>query len=329
MKVVLYFVCLCSLFALSLAYENPVVNAQCPDPGVFLLSDKFYFTVTTTMNNSQIEKFPIRISDDLVNWTQIGYIFTNENTPKWAVDDFWAPEIHFINGNFLVYFAARDTTDRLCVGVAVSQSGNIDGPYYDPIGSPLLRNASVGYIDPTVFYDEPNNEYYIFWKQDGNANNPPIPSVIFAQKLSASGTTVIGEKVPIIQNDLLWEGEVVEAPWIIYNNGYYYLFYSANNVITPEYCIAVARSTNLTHNYSKFPTPIVHSNSKWIGPGHCSVVTVKDTSTFELVYHSWLAGFVGNLTKNLLLIIDKILWSDDWPYINTSSPSVLPQPNPL
>eukprot|EP01112_Ceratiomyxa_fruticulosa_P012804 TRINITY_DN3570_c0_g1_i3.p1 TRINITY_DN3570_c0_g1~~TRINITY_DN3570_c0_g1_i3.p1 ORF type:complete len:331 (-),score=47.04 TRINITY_DN3570_c0_g1_i3:95-1087(-) len=327
-KILAYLVCLCCLLGSTFAYENPVVNNQCPDPGVFLLDEKTYFAVTTTVNDSQVDKYPMRISNDLVNWTQIGYVFNGKNTPSWAVNSFWAPEIHYISGNYFVYFAARDKTGRLCVGVAVSQSGNIDGPYYDPLGAPLLRNASVGYIDATVFYDEPTNEYYILWKQDGNGNSPQIPSIIFAQKLSKSGTSVVGERYSLIQNDLPWEGAVVEGPWLIYNSPYYYLFYSANAYYDQTYCLGVARSKNITSGFSKFPTPIVKSNSKWIGPGHCSVVNIKNTNRWEIVYHSWLVNYVGG-NNDRVLMIDSLLWENDWPYVNTTSPSISQQPNPI
>ncbi len=48
---------------------------------------------------------------------------------SWAVSDFWAPELHVINGVVRVYFVARDTTGLLCVGVATSTSSSPLGPY--------------------------------------------------------------------------------------------------------------------------------------------------------------------------------------------------------
>jgi hypothetical protein len=35
------------------------------------------------------------------------------------------------------------------------------------------RNATMGMIDPTFFYDEESGNNYLFWKEDGNGHNPP------------------------------------------------------------------------------------------------------------------------------------------------------------
>jgi hypothetical protein len=53
----------------------------------------------------------------------------------------------------------------LCVGAAYSAS--ILGPYKD-IGRPLVRNATMGNIDPTYFYLPQTKEHYLIWKEDAN-----------------------------------------------------------------------------------------------------------------------------------------------------------------
>lgn len=76
-------------------YTNPIISAQdLPDPGVYVDSEsQIYYIASTTVDNSQTEKYPIHISTDLVNWKFVGNIFTPENQPTWAVMDFWAPGI--------------------------------------------------------------------------------------------------------------------------------------------------------------------------------------------------------------------------------------------
>jgi beta-xylosidase len=48
--------------------------------------------------------------------------------------------------------------------------------------------------------------------------------------------------VPLIKQDESWEGDLVEGPWIIHRNNYYYLFYSANSYCNDKYAVGVARS---------------------------------------------------------------------------------------
>ncbi len=44
---------------------------------------------------------------------------------KRSCRDMWAPEIHFVNGEYHVYFSGRkeDNSDQLAVGVAISTEG--------------------------------------------------------------------------------------------------------------------------------------------------------------------------------------------------------------
>ena len=38
--------------------------------------------------------FPIRQSDNLVDWIQVAYVFPGNTRPKWAGPPFYAPELH-------------------------------------------------------------------------------------------------------------------------------------------------------------------------------------------------------------------------------------------
>ena len=95
--------------------------------------------------------------------------------PDWAVENMWAPEIHFVNGTFVVYFTGGSCTmynvdidsfskkncvggnlllwavHRVHVGVAVSLSGSPWGPYADPLG--IAHNQ---YFDHPPKYSPPS-----------------------------------------------------------------------------------------------------------------------------------------------------------------------------
>jgi arabinan endo-1,5-alpha-L-arabinosidase len=133
-----------------------------------------------------------------------------------------------------------------------------------------VRNTSVGSIDATFM--KVGNDNYLVWKDDSNGLTPQKPTWIWAAQLGHGGINIIGHKVPLIVNDLPWEGPLVEAPWIIQNGKYYYLFYSGNGYCGAAYAVGVARSTNPLGPYEKKGDPIRKSDSKFIGPGHCSVL---------------------------------------------------------
>jgi len=207
------------------------------------------------------------------------------------------------------------------------------GPYVD-LGFPLVRNSSVGYIDPTFHLDTATGKRFLFWKEDGNGLNPPESHPpLWSIQLSDDGLSLnqnISEKRMILNNDIeSWEGPLVEAPWIIKpsNSKYFYLFYSANRVATELYAVGVARSSNILGPYQKYQgNPILKTNNHFSGPGHCTVMT--NNGTYLMIYHSWAGDHIDNGNPRLLMM-DGIIWTnDEWPIIRNKSPSYLPIPVP-
>lgn len=62
-------------------FTNPVINADSPDPGV-LYYNGYYYLVGTNSNSQGL--YVIRKSRDLVDWKEVGVVFTNDDKPKWA-----------------------------------------------------------------------------------------------------------------------------------------------------------------------------------------------------------------------------------------------------
>ncbi len=90
----------------------------------------------------------------------------------------------------------------------------------------------------------------------------------------------------LITNTNSWEGGVTEAPWIMRNGSYVYLFYSGSVYNQPTYAIGVARAQNISSGFTKYASnPVLHSaagagkpgSKLHFGPGHCSVVAVPPT----------------------------------------------------
>jgi arabinan endo-1,5-alpha-L-arabinosidase len=301
-------------------YKNPVIqgNFEAADPGVILAGDTYY--VATTGGDAG-GTFAIRSSSNLVNWTEVGHVFPNGALPTWYLNSPWAPEIHYIGGKYIAYFAMRDTTGLLCVGAAYSSVPQ--GPFKD-IGQPLVRTPGMGSIDPTAFFNDQDQHWYLYYKSDGNAIGQPTP--IWAQQLSSDGLSLVGNRTFLFQNSLTWEGPLVEAPWVIKYGGYYYIFYSANGYASPTYAIGVARSTTPLGPFVKYGNgPIVSSNSVFAGPGHCSVVQLRGSQQFVFFYAGWYANQIGQGYR--MDFLDLLIWgSDGWPVQFT--PSHTPQPIP-
>ncbi len=300
-------------------YQNPVFDGSCPDPGV-LFDGSEYVAVCTSGDASNA--YPIRTSPDLVHWTSEGSIFPSAQKPKWAVSDFWAPEIHRVGDHFVAYFSARQQNGRLAIGAAKATSAL--GPFTAG-ATPLVADDTFGLIDASEADDVSTGTHYAIWKVDGNASGKPTP--IYAQPLSDDGLTLTGSKTELITNDQAWEGAVTEGPFMLHHGSYYYLFYSGNSYANATYAVGVARATKLTGPYEKLPSPIVKTNATWVGPGHCSVLDLADGTTY-MIYHSWKAGHVNGSGDARVLLVDQVFWGDDdWPSV-PQAPSVHSRPMP-
>ena len=108
-------------------------------------------------------------------------------------------------------------------------------------------------------------------------------------KLHSDGLSTTSDPwVELLRNTLPWEADLVEGPWIIHKDGYYYLFYSGHCYCDGTYATGVARSKNALGPYEKKGDPIRKSDSVWVGPGHCSVLhTKEDPNQYVMVYHAW------------------------------------------
>lgn len=123
---------------------------------------------------------------------------------------------------------------------------------------------------------------------------------IFAQRLDADGTALLGEPTGIITNDLDWEGHLVEGPFVWREDGRYFLFYAANDFTDPAYGIGVAVSDSLIGPYVKRQEPLLRSSRSWTAPGHPSVARGPD-GTPRLFFHAFFPGTGGyNVFRALL-----------------------------
>ncbi len=302
-------------------YLNPVIAHDCPDPGVLADRDAdgaYVFYALCTGG-----RFPLRTSRDLVFWDDTGSSVLPAGKPPWAANGNrnWAPEIHRVGNRYVVYYTTVNGANVLSIGAAWATTP--EGPYTD-IGGPLVEDPQ-GVID-AHFTRDTDGLPYLVYKIDGNATGKPTP--IYIRELAAGGLSFAAgsQATEILRNDAsTWEGGVVEAPWIIHHGGYYYLFYSGN-VYDYRYRTGVARATSITGPYTKHGAPILGNNSRWVGPGHGSVLDVDGQTVF--VYHAWPA--LGNGTNDTSVgrevLVDRVDWQNDWPVIGDGTPGTAPSP---
>jgi beta-xylosidase len=298
-------------------YTNPAIAGDYPDPSVIRVGKDYWATATSSEWSPQ---FPILHSRDLVNWEVTGSVFSHR--PDWAVGNFWAPEITKFNNRYYVYYVGRKRGGPLSVAVATADKPQ--GPYTDH--SPLVSQP-MGSIDPVVFRDE-KGEPYLIWKEDGNSQRKPC--VLWAQRLDDSGTKLLGEPKELFRNDVSWEGAVIEGPFIVRRNDYFYLFYSGNGCcgMNCNYALGVARAKSLLGPWEKNPAnPILAGNNDWKCPGHGSIVE-DEKGRYWLLYHAYDArSFVFTGREALL---DEVKFTKDgWAEINSGAGPSHEAPSPF
>lgn len=125
---------------------------------------------------------------------------------------------------------------------------------------------------------------------------------IFAQRLSADGLDLVGERHVVMVNDLEWEGHLIEGPWVTRQQDLYYLFYAGNDFSTAEYGIGVAMAGNIFGPYRKMEQPLLRSTKEWAGPGHPSMALAQDGSP-RLFFHAFQPGHAGYKEFRALLSV--------------------------
>lgn len=307
-----------SAFAQRPTFTNPVQAGDFPDPSVIRVGKDFYATATSSEWGPE---YPILHSRDLVNWNVVGVVFPKR--PEWSVGNYWAPEIWQENGKIYIFYTARKKDGPLCIAAASADKPT--GPYTD---HGPLECQEVGSIDAFPIRDE-NGDLYVVWKEDGNSVGKPTP--IWAQRLDINRWKLTGDRREIMRNDTeTWEGTLVEGPFIMRRNGWFYMFYAANFCCGRgcNYATGVARSKTLLGTWEKYSeNPIMKGNENFNCPGHGSAVTLENGRTF-FMYHAY--DRKDSVFAGRQALIDEINWtSDGWATINNGKGPSKTAPAPL
>ncbi|MBT2657195.1 family 43 glycosylhydrolase [Bacillus sp. ISL-18] len=266
----------------------------------------------------------MKSSEDGVKWKQVGPIFpslpewSKEYVPEKDEDSIWAPDIFFHNGVYYIYYSVSTFgKNTSAIGLVTNTTLNPDNPEYEwkDRGHVIHSTESDDYncIDANLIVDEegqPWLNFGSFWsgikliKLDPETMKPAEN----AELLSISSRTE--------------QPNTIEAPFIVYREGYYYQFVSFDfccRGIESTYKIVVGRAKTITGPYYDKEgvsmmegggTLIDAGDDRWIGPGHCAVYFSGDSSL--LVNHAYDALKKGKPT----LQIRPLYWGEDgWPHI--------------
>jgi GH43 family beta-xylosidase len=269
-------------------YTNSLV-AQRADPHIYKHTDGFYYFTATVPAYDRIILRRATTLQGLATATETT-IWTRHATGEMA-NHIWAPEIHYINGKWYIYFAAGHSDDqwRIRMYVLENSSANpLQGTWIER--GRIVTNWDSFALDATTFVH--NGVRYLVWAQSEpgiNAN-----SSLYIARMGANPWQITGSQVRISTPTLSWETRgyrVNEGPAVIIRNGRVFLTFSAS-ATDANYCMGLLTAdanANLlsASSWTKTPTPVFQSNARtgeW-GPGHNSFTVSEDGHSDILVYH--------------------------------------------
>lgn len=332
-------------------YTNPVSAGFADtfaDPSIIRGRDGAWYAYGTSdplrSGEGTPHQIPIGRSTDLVHWTHAGDALKGVARPPYATPTaaFWAPDIRYTGGRYVMYFAVTDTTvsaDTFDTAIGAATAPTPTGPWTvapEPVVAPRPA-AGGGYqwtIDPAQFTDT-DGRRYLYWGSYAGG--------IWVDRLSADGLHSAGHPVHVAINDRY------EGGYVVHHGGYYYyLFASSANCCagpTTGYSISVSRAASplgpFTDRYgvrmdSSSPggTPVISPNgNRWVGTGHNAVITDLSGQDW-LVYHAidrnhpYLDQPFG--VNRRPMMIDRLDWIGGWPVVRAGAgASDGPQPAPV
>ncbi|MEU4536560.1 family 43 glycosylhydrolase [Streptosporangium sp. NPDC023825] len=269
-------------------YTNPLA-AQRADPHIFRHTDGYYYLTATVPEYDRIVLRRATTIQGLASAPET--VIWRKHTSGEMGAHIWAPEIHFINGKWYIYFAAGRTDDiwRIRMYALESSAANpLTGTWTERgrITTPWDTFA----LDATTF--TANGVRYLLWAQQepGIATN----SNLYIARMGANPWTITGATTRLTVPTLAWETrgfKVAEGPAVLQRNGRLFLTYSAS-ATDANYCLgmltapASADPLNAS-SWTKSANPVFASNAATgqYGPGHNSFTVSEDGQSDILVYH--------------------------------------------
>lgn len=214
----------------------------------------------------------------------------------------WAPELHFLDGRWYVYFAASDGDNVNHLTYVLRSDGD------DPLGNYTLHGPlatgegedraqpNIWAIDMTVL--EHDGERYAIWS---GWDAPGSDQQYLYAAAMKSPTELTGPRVRLCDNDdYLWERTeetaesrgLHEAPQVLKSGDRTFVVYSTGASWLPTYKLGMLELVGDDPldpaAWKKFEEPVFQSTEATFGVGHSSFVRSPDGSQWWHVFHAKL-----------------------------------------
>jgi GH43 family beta-xylosidase len=287
-------------------YDNPLILNRA-DPCIYKHTDgNYYFTASYTDGSNghnnvgmyQYDRIVLRKASTIEGLASAEekVIYTKAPLGGNKSPHVWAPEIHFINGNWYIYYTTT-ISDKdvwqirphvlMCPGnldPMVKENWKDKGRVQKTNASDMAFNGFS--LDETVF--ENNGVMYMVWAQ-----NDPNSNLYIARMKDPY--TIDTNAVKIAEPKYDWEMhayKVNEGPSVIKRNGKIFISYSASGT-DALYCLGLLTASDTSDllnagSWAKTPYPVMTFNTAagQYGPGHNTFTVSEDGKDDILVFHA-------------------------------------------
>jgi GH43 family beta-xylosidase len=276
-------------------FTNPVWNGA--DPWLYKKDSLYYYIRSVNSYNHSI------VVHKSSKMTKVGTEKTVWIAPGtgWNKSCIWAPEIHFIDGNWYIYVAAGESGPPYIHQRTMVLRSKTEDVFseYEYMGqlytgdNPNEPDSNIWAIDMTVF--KQNGQLYAIWsgwiKQE---LDDATPQHLYICEME-NPYTLKGTRTLLSSPVMSWETggplDLNEAPEVLRNGDKLFIIYSCRESWTPQYRLGMLECINPDGNILdpanwKKTGPVLQGNSLVYGVGHCSFVKSPDNTEDWIVYHS-------------------------------------------
>ena len=210
--------------------------------------------------------------------------------------EIWAPELHFIQGKWYLYYAADDgNNDHHRIWILENASPNpLEGQWTDKGQLKLPDDKSA--IDASMF--EHLGQLYCIWS--GWAGDENVSQNIYIAKMS-NPWTAEGQRTMISTPQYNWEMKrpstdlptVNEGPEFLRHGDKVFIIYSASGCWTDDYCLGMLTASTGANfmdpnSWKKSDKPVFEKNpaGQAFAPGHNGFFKSPDGKEDWIIYHA-------------------------------------------
>lgn len=273
-------------------YNNPIVMERA-DPWVYKHTDGYYYFTGSVPGYEEIEVRRAKTLNELEDGERASVWHAHPSGEMSKL--IWAPEIHFVQGKWYIYFAAAGSSE-VAKGTFQHRMYALECADENPLTGNWVEKGQVKTafesfsLDATVF--ELNGKLYYVWAQ----KDPEIPgnSNLYLSEME-NPWTLKGEQIMLSIPEYDWEkiGFLVnEGPAVIIRNGKVFITYSGS-ATDENYCMGLLWADETADlmkkeswNKAKEPVFKTSEKNKKFGPGHNSFTVSEDGTKDILIYHA-------------------------------------------